>query len=64
MKEELSKILIDVDKINTSIIKLSNKDEVLNMNRAAQNLLRISDSKKTLLNYQTFSQSQLRSLQS
>ena len=45
MKEELSKILIDVDKINTSIIKLSNKDEVLNMNRATQNLLRISDKK-------------------
>ena len=49
MKEELSNISIDIDKINTSIIKLSNKDEVLNMNRAAQNLLRISDSKKNFV---------------
>ncbi len=40
---------IEIDKINTAIIKLSSEDVVLNMNRAAQHLLRISDSKKNFV---------------
>ncbi len=44
-----SELTIEIDKINTAIIKLSSKDVVLNMNRAAQHLLRISDSKKTFV---------------
>ena len=50
LKHKVSKtnpeVVIEIDKINTAIIKLSSQDDVLNMNRAAQHLLRVSDSKK------------------
>ena len=50
LKQKVSKtnpeVVIEIDKINTAIIKLSSQDDVLNMNRAAQHLLRVSDSKK------------------
>tara|TARA_A100001011_G_C14269495_1_gene826336 strand:- start:333 stop:1442 length:1110 start_codon:yes stop_codon:yes gene_type:complete len=44
-----SEINIEIDKINTAIIKLSSEDVVLNMNRAAQHLLRISDGRKNFV---------------
>lgn len=48
-KKTVSQVSIEIDRINTAIIKLSDQDEVLNMNRAAQHLLRISDSKKNFV---------------